>query len=67
MPFDKGLKNLLNRAFGAEFEKQQILNWLTDIRMAVSQKDEPYKAVQGELRLQRNERKGKPVGRLLLI
>lgn len=30
IPFDKGLKNLLNRAFGAEFEKQQILSWLTD-------------------------------------
>lgn len=65
----KGLKNLLNRTVWTEYEKQYILNQFTNrhIRRVVFQKDESNKDVEGEFRLQRYEKKGKPVGSLLLI
>lgn len=65
----KGLKNLLNRTVWTEYEKQHILNHFTNrhIRRVVFQKDESNKDVEGEFRLQRYEKKGKPVGSLLLI
>lgn len=65
----KGLKNLLNRTVWTEYEKQHILNQFTNrhIRRVVFQKDESNKDVEGEFRLQRCEKKGKPVGSLLLI
>lgn len=65
----KGLKNLLNRTVWTEYEKQHILNQFTNrhIRRVVFQKDESNKDVEGESRLQRYEKKGKPVGSLLLI
>lgn len=65
----KGLKNLLYRTVWTEYEKQHILNQFTNrhIRRVVFQKDESNKDVEGEFRLQRYEKKGKPVGSLLLI